>query len=148
MELLERVALERVALERVALERVALEQVLERVQERVLARVVLERVVLVLEQVASAALPPRGSSVRRGRPQAEAQHRTSEPEEVVSAVEGLAVLAEAALAVAGLVAGLAVLAEALAVAGLAVLGQAVLAAVTVLTAVQLAPLESRDPACF
>ena len=65
-------------------------------------------------------------------------------EEVVSAVEGLAVLAEA-----GLVVGLVVLAvaeAALAVAGLVVLG--VLAAVTVLTTVQLAPLESRDLACF
>ena len=110
-------------------------------QERVALERVLERVAL--EQVASAALPRRGSSVRRGRPQAEAQRRTPVPEEVVSAVEGLAVLAEAGL-VAGLVAGLAVLAEA--VAGLVVLG--VLAAVTVLTTVQLAPLESRVPACF
>ena len=63
--------LERV-LERV--ERVALERVLERGGEvRVQEQVALVRVVL--EQVASAALPPRGSSVRRGRPQAEAQHR-------------------------------------------------------------------------
>ena len=113
-----------------------------------LERVVLERVVL--EQVASAALPRRGSSVRRGRPQAEAQHRTPVPEEMASAVEGLAVLAaEAALAVAGLaaglVAGLAGLVAGLE-AGLADL--AVLAAATVLTAAQLAPLESRDPACF
>ena len=95
-----------------------------------------------------AVVPHRGSSVRRGRSQAEARHRTTVPEEVFSVLAAVVVLAVAVLG-AGLVAALAVLG-----AGLVVLGAVALAVVavavgpTVLTTVRLVPHESRDPACF